>query len=46
MVYSLFALVVATLNVISCVFFQSNIETVIALSAYSVVMAILSLRKE
>lgn len=41
-----FALVTAVLNVVSCLFSQNHLEMVIALSAYSIVMAILSLRKD
>lgn len=42
----LFALVTAVLNVVYCVFNQNNLGMNIALGAYSIVMAILSLRKD
>lgn len=40
-----FALITAVLNVIYCTFNQNNLGMAIALGAYSIVMAILSLRK-
>lgn len=42
----LLALVTAVLNVVSCAFSNNHLEMVIALGAYSIVMAILSLRKD
>ena len=42
----LFALVTAVLNVIYCSFNQNNLGMNIALGTYSIVMAILSLRKD
>lgn len=41
-----FALVTAVLNVIYCLFNQNNLGMAVALGAYSIVMAILSLRKD